>query len=72
MTPQQSACLRAIAHHWRAYGESPTRTELGRDLGCCKVSAHQMLKRLQNMGMVELHPRIWRNIELTQAGAALA
>lgn len=68
MTPTQSQCLRAIAAHWRAYGESPTRTELGRALGCGKVSAHQMLERLHAQGLVHIEPRKWRNVELTSRG----
>ena len=32
--------LRASAGHWRAFNESPTRTELGIVLGITKVSAH--------------------------------
>lgn len=72
MTPTQANCLRAIAGHWRAFNESPTRTELGIVLGITKVSAHLTVRRLERDGLVVTHPGKWRNIELTQAGAAAA
>ena len=72
MTPTQSNCLRAIAGHWRAFSESPTRAELGIVLGITKVSAHLTVRRLERDGLVVTHPGKWRNIELTAAGSASA
>lgn len=70
MTPTQTTTLQAIASHYSAFGESPTRTELGRTLGITKVSAHLTVRRLERDGLVVTHPGKWRNIELTAAGSA--
>jgi DNA-binding MarR family transcriptional regulator len=52
LPPRQYDCLQAIAAHWRAYGEGPTRSELGRALGITKVSAHLLVNKLCNAGLV--------------------
>ena len=64
MTPRQEQALAAIRDWWAAYGESPTRTELGRALGITKVSAHLLVRSLERAGKVIVHPGIWRNIEV--------
>jgi DNA-binding MarR family transcriptional regulator len=52
LPPRQYDCLQAIAKHWRAYGEGPTRSELGRALGITKVSAHLLVEKLHAAGLV--------------------
>lgn len=61
---RQDACLRAIAAHWRAFGESPTREELGRALGITKVSAHLLCVKLERKGLIHRVPRIHRGLEV--------
>ena len=61
---RQDACLRAIAAHWRAFGESPTREELGRALGISKVSAHLLVEKLVDKGRVIRAPRMHRGLEV--------
>ena len=62
--PRQADALEAIAAHWRAYGQAPTRTEIGRALGICKVSAHLLVKKLAADGLVVIEPGSWRNVRL--------
>lgn len=69
MSARQDDCLREIRAWWAAYGKSPTRTELGKRLGITKVSAHLLVDRLESAGLVVTHPGVWRNIEVTDAGA---
>ena len=57
------AALRAIRAHWRAFGEAPTRAELGRALGITRVSAHLLVRKLQRDGLVLVEPGRWRNVE---------
>ena len=52
MTPRQEQALAAIRDWWAAYGESPTRTELGRTLGITKVSAPLLVRSLERAGKV--------------------
>lgn len=59
---RQAECLRAIRRHWRAYQCSPTRAELGRELGITKVSAHLLVTKLEAAGHVVTLPGGWRNI----------
>ena len=61
--PRQLEALNAIRAHWRAYGEAPTRTELGKALGVTKVSAHLLVRRLQQAGLVVVTPGMHRNVE---------
>lgn len=61
---RQDACLRAIAAHWRAFGESTTREELGRALGITKVSAHLLCVKLERKGLIHREPRIHRGLEV--------
>lgn len=63
MTPRQQAALDAIRAHWRAFGEAPTRAELGRALGVSKVSAHLLVCKLAAAGHVTVAPRVHRNVE---------
>ncbi len=65
MPPRQRQCLDAIRAHWRAFGEAPTRAELGRALGITAVSAHLLVKKLAAAGHVVLAPRVHRNVEPT-------
>jgi DNA-binding transcriptional regulator LsrR (DeoR family) len=62
--PRQQAALAAIQAHWRAYGEAPTRAELGRTMGISAVSAHLLIKKLASAGLVVLAPRLHRNVEV--------
>ena len=62
--PRQSAALQAIAEHWRAFGESPTRVELGRALGISAVSAHQLVGKLSRDGLVVVARRTHRGVEV--------
>lgn len=57
--------LEAIAAHWRAYGEAPTRAELGRALGITAVSAHLLVHKLARDGLVVVVPRLHRGVEVT-------
>ena len=61
---RQSAALRAISAHWKAYDEAPTRAELGRALGITAVSAHLLIGKLQRAGLVVVAPRAHRGVEL--------
>jgi SOS-response transcriptional repressor LexA len=62
--PRQREALAAIQSHWRAYGEAPTREELGRALGgITKVSAHLLVRKLQAAGLVTVAPGMRRNVE---------
>lgn len=63
-TRRQAQALRAIRAHWRRYGESPTRSELGRALGISKVSAHLLVAKLARDGFVVVRPGGWRNVEV--------
>lgn len=69
MTPRLVACLAAINSYWSKHHQAPTREELGDALGICKVSAHLLVERLHDKGLVDVYPRIWRNVELTEDGA---
>lgn len=60
---RQADCLRVIRNHWRAYGEAPTRAELGRALGITAVSAHLLVQKLERDGLVRVTPGTWRNVE---------
>ena len=62
---RQAACLRVIRQHWRRYGESPTRGEIGAALGITKVSAHLLVQKLARDGLVRVTPGTWRNVEPT-------
>lgn len=64
---RQAACLRAIRRHWRAYQCSPTRSELGRELGITRVSAHLLVNKLEAAGRVTTIPGGWRNIVVRKA-----
>jgi len=61
---RQQAALTAIARHWKAYAEAPTRAELGRALGITKVSAHLLVKKLARDGLVHVEPGKHRNVEV--------
>ena len=61
---RQRAALRAIAGHWRAHGEAPTRAELGRALGITAVSAHLLVRKLHRDGLVIIAPRAHRSVEV--------
>jgi len=61
---RQKAALQAIAQHWRAHGEAPTREELGRALGITKVSAHLLVHKLHRDGLVVVAPRAHRGVEV--------
>lgn len=65
-SPRQHAALVVIKKHWRAYGEAPTRTELGRALGITKVSAHLLIRKLQARGLVHVVPHKHRNVEVVE------
>lgn len=60
---RQRAALRAIRAHWRAFGEAPTRAELGRALGITRVSAHLLVRKLHGRGLVRVEAGRWRNVE---------
>ena len=62
--PRQRAALQAISEHWRAFGESPTRVELGRALGISAVSAHLLVGKLSRDGLVVVSPKLHRSIEV--------
>ena len=62
--PRQQAALQAIAAHWRAFGEAPTRGELGRALGINAVSAHLLVGKLARDGLVVVAPRLHRGVEV--------
>lgn len=62
--PRQRAALQAIQAHWRAYGEAPTRAELGQALGISKVSAHLLVSKLRRDGLVVVAPRLHRGVEV--------
>ncbi len=71
--PRQLAALAAITKHWQAYGQAPTRAELGRSLGISAPSAHLLVKKLERAGLVVLAPRVHRVCEIvrpTDPGAA--
>jgi hypothetical protein len=70
LTARLRDCALAIDHHWRAFGEAPTRTELGCRLGITGVSAHLLVRRLQAKGLANVCPRVHRNVELTDVGQA--
>lgn len=61
---RQRAALRAIAMHWKTYGEAPTRAELGRSLGITAVSAHLLVAKLHRDGLVVVAPRVHRGVEV--------
>lgn len=61
---RQAECLRAIRRYWRANQISPTRSELGRELGITRVSAHLLVAKLEASGHVATIPGGWRNIVL--------
>ena len=71
MTPRRAECLRLIREWWSAYGESPTRSELGRAMGITRVSAHLLVRGLERSGDVVVFPGVWRNIEPTGGDAAI-
>lgn len=62
--PRQAQALHAIADHWRAFGEAPTRVELGRALGISAVSAHLLVVKLARDGLVLVEPRKHRGLEV--------
>ena len=59
---RQQAALQAISAHWRAFGEAPTRVELGRALGITAVSAHMLVQKLARAGLVVVAPRMHRGV----------
>lgn len=63
--PRQLAALNAIKAHWHAFGESPTRKELGVSLGIDAVSAHELVCKLADSGLVVVARRQWRGIALS-------
>ena len=63
-TARQLDALRAIQSHWQAFGEAPTRSELGRALGITKVSAHLLVQSLVRRGLVVVAPNTHRNVEV--------
>lgn len=67
--PRQRAALDAVAAHWRAYGESPTRAELGRALGITAVSAHLLAGKLASAGLLIVAPRVHRGMEVAAAAS---
>ena len=62
--PRQLAALAAISSHWKHYSEAPTRSELGRALGVSKVSAHLWVQKLAKQGLVVVHPKLARGVEV--------
>lgn len=62
--PAQHRCMAAIASHWRAFGEAPTRAELGRAMGITTVSAHLLVRKLARDGLVIVVPRMHRGVEI--------
>jgi len=60
---RQRAALRAIAAHWKAHSEAPTRAELGRTLGITAVSAHLLIGKLHRAGLVVVAQRAHRGVE---------
>jgi Mn-dependent DtxR family transcriptional regulator len=71
VSTRQEDCLHEIRAWIAANGKSPTRSELGRRLGITKVSAHQLVAKLERAGMVVTHPGVWRNIEVTAEGSII-
>lgn len=59
---RQHAALQAISAHWHAFGEAPTRVELGRALGITAVSAHMLVHKLARAGLVVVSPRMHRGV----------
>jgi DNA-binding MarR family transcriptional regulator len=64
LPPRQYDCLQAIASHWRAYNEGPTRSELGKALGITKVSAHLLVDKLCAQGLVTRERGVHRGLTL--------
>lgn len=62
--PRQQQALAAIAGHWRAFGEAPTRAELGRAMGISAVSAHLLVQKLARDGLVILASKMHRGVEV--------
>ena len=50
--------------HWSAFGEAPTRVELGKAMGITPVSAHLLVGKLARDGLVVVAPRKHRNVEV--------
>lgn len=66
MTPREHEVIRAMARlHW-LHGAYPTRSELGRELGITKVTAHLHLQRLAQARMVVIQPGRHRGASLTR------
>ena len=63
LPPRQAACLREFERHLSAHGEPPTREELGRALGVSKVSAHHLVVRLEEKGMIRRSRNVRRGLE---------
>lgn len=70
--PRQLAALAAINSYWKHYSEAPTRSELGRALGISKVSAHLLIQKLARSGLVVVHPKMARGVEVVEDYAATA
>lgn len=62
--PRQLAALAAIKSHWKHYSEAPTQSEVGRALGVSKVSAHLLIQKLARDGLVVVHPKLARGVEV--------
>lgn len=62
--PRQQQALATIAGHWGAFGEAPTRAEIGRAMGISAVSAHLLVKKLARDGLVVVAPRCRRGVEV--------
>lgn len=66
---RQAEALRIICNHWRAFGQAPTRAELGRAMGISKVSAHMLVGKLVRDKLLVREPGTWRNVRPASIGA---
>ena len=69
---RQSECLRYIDTYFKAWGNSPTRSEIGARMGITKVSAHLLINKLKNDGLVVTVGNSWRNLRITSTGKDVA
>jgi DNA-binding MarR family transcriptional regulator len=72
VTPQQLNCLKHLVAFMVVHGHSPTREELGAELGITGPSVHLLLDRLEDHGAVKRVPHHKRNVTPTTRGLAMA
>lgn len=63
--PRQLAVLRYLA---QCKEDTPSRSEIGRHLGVTRVSAHLLVDKLLDAGLVSRVPGVWRNLYVTKLG----